>query len=98
MIHIFHSYRSGFWAALLGFLLLFIGLSHSTFAQKKKKNSIEVGYGDEYFKNGDYFKAAEYYREAYTKQPNSSYVNFQLAECNRLMFNYPKAEEFYGKT
>jgi outer membrane protein OmpA-like peptidoglycan-associated protein/LysM repeat protein/tetratricopeptide (TPR) repeat protein len=67
-------------------------------AQKKKKNSIEVGYGDEYFKNGDYYKAVQYYATAYEKQPNSSYLNYKIAECNRLMFNYPKAEDFYGRT
>ncbi len=85
----------------LACLMLVMGLSslvQEAEAQKKKKNSIEVGYGDEYFKNGDYYKAVEYYATAYQKQPNSSYLNYKIAECNRLMFNYPKAEEFYGKT
>lgn len=81
-------------------VLLLVGLFVTTtaFAQKPKKNSIEVSYGDEYFKNGDYFQAEQYYETALKKQANSSYVNYRIAECNRLLFVYTKAEDFYGKT
>ena len=78
--------------------MLFACTVFSVSAQKTKKNSIDVSYGDEYFKNGDYFQAEQYYITAYKKQTNSSYVAYRIAECNRLLFNYTKAEEFYGKT
>lgn len=85
-------------SALLVVMLISLLVPFDSEAQKKKKNSIEVGYADEYYKNGDYFQAQQYYLTAYEKQPNSTYINYRIAECNRLMFNYPKAEEFYDKT
>lgn len=82
----------------LTWLILSLSFTLETLAQKAKKNSIDVSYGDEYYKNGDYFKAEEFYQNAYKKQTNSSYITYRIAECNRLLFKYAKAEEFYGKT
>lgn len=86
------------WCKAVALLLWCIGMMAPAMAQKQKKNSIEVSYGDEYFKNQDYFQAEQYYTTGYQKSPNSSYITYRIAECNRLMFNYTKAEEFYGKT
>ena len=83
---------------IIAILFFTFCVNENTFAQKPKKNSIEVSYGDEYFKNGDYFQAEQYYETAFKKQPNSSYVNYKIAECNRLLFGYAKAEDFYSKT
>jgi peptidoglycan-associated lipoprotein len=91
-----HTYCTRFLTILLA--LFCCCIFDNVFAQKKKKNSIEAAYGDQYFDNGDYFQAEQNYLTAYKKQSNSAYINYRIAECNRLMFNYTKAEEFYGKT
>ena len=85
---------------ILSLICLFTSLicTLDSVAQKTKKNSIDVSYGDEYYKNGDYFKAEEYYQNAYKKQSNSSYITYRIAECNRQLFKYVLAQQFYGKT
>ncbi len=66
---------------------------YGALAQKKSDAEIEVA--DKYFENGEYYLASDYYNRALKDDPNNYYLNYRLAECYRLYFDYLKAEKQY---
>ena len=56
---------------------------------------------DEQFKNRQYTLALESYLQAYdrvsTNRAEKNRIYFQIAECYRLTYNYPRAERIYKR-
>lgn len=77
--------------ALLVVAILFAG---SVMAQ----NSVATQ-ADQQFKNKQYILALESYQKAYERvssnKAEKNRIYFQIGECYRLMYNYPKAEHTY---
>ena len=69
----------------------------SSFAQKKGDALELVHAGNEFFYKEQFYKAAEYYAKALAIDSESAYINYQLGECYRMLFNYGKAESLYRK-
>ncbi len=80
--------------ALLFFGLFALGFSN-LYGQGKAQAETEVA--DKYFENGEYYLASDYYSRALAEEPNNYYLNYRLAECYRLYFDYLKAERQYLK-
>ncbi|MES2733937.1 MAG: OmpA family protein, partial [Bacteroidota bacterium] len=66
-------------------------------AQDKKLVQAYVAEGDVYWEKELYWEAAQQYTNACFRSPDNLYATYQLAECHRLLFNYPAAEKGYGK-
>lgn len=79
-----------------GFVLLIMALFFGSSAMAQ--NSVAAK-ADEQFKNNQYILALESYQKAYDKVSNNraekNRIYFQIGECYRLMYNYPKAEHTY---
>jgi len=84
-------------------LLLTFFVSTDLLAQKKNKNEKKQDFkfenavkaGDEQFKNEFYKDALKFYEIALKIDNSNSYVNYQVAECNRLLFRYQYAGLYY---
>ena len=76
-------------------LVLALLLSFGGHAQSVAKKA------DEQFKNKQYTLALESYQNAYdrvsTNRAEKNRIYFQIGECYRLMYNYPKAEHTYQR-
>ena len=76
-------------------LVLALLLSYGGHAQSVAKKA------DEQFKNKQYTLALESYQNAYdrvsTNRAEKNRIYFQIGECYRLMYNYPKAEHTYQR-
>ena len=81
--------KKGF--ALLVVAILFIGSASA-------QNSV-AAQADQQFKNRQYTLALESYQKAYDRvssnRAEKNRIYFQMGECYRLMYNYPKAEHTY---
>jgi LysM repeat protein/tetratricopeptide (TPR) repeat protein len=79
------------------YLLLFIAIiaifTTPSYSQKRADAEIEVA--DKYYENGEFYLAADYYDRALKNDNDNYYLNFRLAECYRLYFDYSKAEKQY---
>jgi outer membrane protein OmpA-like peptidoglycan-associated protein/LysM repeat protein len=52
---------------------------------------------DKHFNNLEYYLAAHEYSRVLKTDSSNAYAMFQLAECNRLFFDYKGAEKYYLK-
>ena len=81
-----------------GFALLIIALFWSTMAMAQ--NSV-ASLADQQFKDKQYTLALESYQKAYDRvssnRAEKNRIYFQMGECYRLMYNYPKAEHTYHR-
>ena len=79
-----------------GFALLAIALLWSGMAVAQ--NSV-AAQADQQFKDKQYILALESYQKAYDRvssnRAEKNRIYFQIGECYRLMYNYPKAEHTY---
>ncbi len=77
--------------------ILLLGLLFLPFlnVQAQKRADAEIEVADKYFENGEFYLAADYYNRALGQDKNNYYLNFRLAECYRLYFDYAKAEKQY---
>ena len=79
-----------------GFALLIVALLFAGTAMAQ--NSVAT-LADEQFKNKQYTLALESYQKAYDRvssnRAEKNRIYFQIGECYRLMYNYPKAEHTY---
>lgn len=83
-----------------GFALLFAALLVAGIAMGQNTSSRSVaGRADMQFKNKQYTLALTSYQEAYDKASKNraerNRIHFQIGECYRLMYNYPKAQHTY---
>ncbi|MBR1793245.1 MAG: PD40 domain-containing protein [Bacteroidales bacterium] len=66
----------------------------------QKKNSVAEK-GDQLFNQKQYISALDKYEEAYKKvgsnKVEKNRIYFQMAECHRMMNNYPEAESHYRR-
>jgi outer membrane protein OmpA-like peptidoglycan-associated protein len=69
----------------------------AVWAQSRKLVQAYVAEGDTYWEKALYWEAAQQYTNACLRSPDNLYATYQLAECQRLLFNYPEAEKSYGK-
>lgn len=76
-------------------LVLALMVSFGGYAQSVAKKA------DEQFKNKQYRLALESYQSAYDRvssnRAEKNRIYFQIGECYRLMYNYPKAEHTYQR-
>ena len=81
-----------------GFALLIIALMWSGMAMAQ--NSV-AAQADQQFKDKQYTLALESYQKAYDRvssnRAEKNRIYFQIGECYRLMYNYPKAEHTYHR-
>ena len=79
-----------------GFALMVVALLLGSSAMAQ--NSV-ASKADEQFKNKQYILALESYQKAYDRvssnKAEKNRIYFQIGECYRLMYNYPKAEHTY---
>ncbi|WP_313977303.1 OmpA family protein [Xanthocytophaga flavus] len=52
---------------------------------------------DTYFQYGQYDQALKYYGQIAAVYPDNLYISYQLAECQRQLFNYTEAEALFKK-
>lgn len=81
------------------FFYISLAICFLGFSQKGKQphhhKSEEITKGDQYFNNGDYFLAVQYYQKALETFSGDPYVHHQLAESQRLIYDYKAAEPNY---
>lgn len=81
-----------------GFALLIAAILFASAAVAQ--NSV-AAQADEQFKNKQYTLALESYQKAYDRvgsnKAEKNRIYFQMGECYRLMYNYPKAEHTYRR-
>ena len=79
-----------------GFALLIVAI---LFAGSVEAQNSVAAKADEQFKNNQYILALENYQKAYERvssnRAEKNRIYFQIGECYRLMYNYPKAEHTY---
>ncbi len=82
-----------------GLLLLLLALVTAAGASAQKKSIAQKA--DDLFDQNRFVEAADQYAKAYEKiKDNKAEKNrcyFQLAECYRLMYDYPRAERIYKR-
>ena len=82
-----------------GLILLVATLAVSAGAYAQKKSIAQKA--DDLFDQNRFVEAAEQYEKAYEKikdnKAEKNRVYFQLAECYRLMYEYPRAERIYKR-
>ena len=85
-----------------GLVLLVLTLLVATTATAQNGNSRSVASkADQQFQNMQYTLALDSYLEAYDKvkanKAEKNRIYFQVGECYRLMYNYPKAKHTYNR-
>lgn len=82
-----------------GLILLFAALVFGLGANAQTKSIAQKA--DDLFDQYQFVEAAKQYQKAYEKIKNNkaekNRVYFQLAECYRLMYDYPRAERIYKR-
>ena len=81
-----------------GFALLIVALLFAGSAMAQHSVATQA---DEQFKNRQYTLALDSYQKAYDRvssnKAEKNRIYFQMGECYRLMYNYPKAEHTYHR-
>ena len=85
-----------------GFALLIAALLFTSLAMAQNTTGHSIAErADMQFKNKQYTLALESYEQAYNKvssnKAEKNRIYFQIGECYRLMYNYPKAQHTYGR-
>ncbi len=82
---------------ILGLIVFALFMSGSVFAQQKSITQ----QADDLFDQKQYIAAIDKYEKAYSKVKSNriekNRITFQIAECYRLMANYPKAIDIYKR-
>jgi len=76
---------------VIGIITLFV-MPTMVLAQRGKKL---VDMADNYYKTAQYLPAGELYHEILKVEPNNLHAKYHLAHCQRLLFEYNKAEPLY---
>lgn len=87
---------------ILFLVILIVASQQNLYSQKKSKrasssSNVSVAVADNYFNNLEYYLAAKEYEKILQQQPDNQYAIYQLAESNRLHFNYLQAENNYSQ-
>ncbi len=69
----------------------------SVFAQRNKEVQALIEEGKEYFNQQQYFKSGEFFKHVIGIQPENQTGLFYLGECQRQLFFYDNAIQYYQK-
>lgn len=76
--------------------ILTIGLSVALLSSCAIQKKIKTA--DKLYEDGSYYNAVDLYKEAQAKKSNNTKLTYKIAETNKALKDYQRAEKWYAKT